>query len=88
VATKKRQTGKVLARDAEGKEYSVITVTTFLDAPGLGSARKELVVSHEFFTTVEEDGIRISKSVNRIDKGIYEIAGTGIELRSDAPDAP
>jgi hypothetical protein len=88
VATTKRQTGKTIAKDSEGKEYTVVAVTTFIDAPRVGSARKEFAGSQEFFVSVEEDGIRVSKGVKRISQGEYEIIDSGVRLRSDAEDAP
>ena len=77
----KKRTGSFSARDDNGRQYTIHIYTEYTNAGSRDDPHavlegpKELVLS---------DG----SHVNRRDKGIYEIVGTGVTLRSDSPDAP
>ena len=77
----KRRTGAFTARSDDGRQYTIYIYTEYTNA---GSRDDPHAVLEGLKELVLSDG----SPVNRRDKGVYEIVGTGITLRSDSPDAP
>jgi hypothetical protein len=74
-----RKTGGFVARGSDGKSYTIVEYTEFLDVTTISDA-----------TTQWSQGMRIMKlengeHVNPVDGGGFEVASTGVRLsRADA----
>jgi len=77
----RRLTNRFSARDAGGKVYTIFVYTTSTSSPVLNGPSMDIPGQNEFELT---DG----SLVYQMGEGQYEIAATGVILRSDAPDAP
>jgi hypothetical protein len=69
------------AQDREGKTHRLKVFVEILDVGTLGNPNAEIEGRMSIKT-------RDGDSVNRLDKGKYEIVQSGAILTSDAPEAP
>ena len=76
-----RHTGTFSARSEFGREYTIHIYTEFSDVRAR-EAPSEIVGGVQELRTPE------GLVVTRLAKGEYQVAQTGVRLRSDAPDAP
>jgi hypothetical protein len=65
---------------AKSPDGQVVTVDVFQKMIDVGRG--------EFAPGIRSLATRSGHTVNRVDKGVYEIVGIGLRLTSDAPDAP
>lgn len=77
----KRYTGKFIAFDEKGCEYTLYIYTEFINDLSFENMEARIEKSKEIRTS---DGFY----VNRLHKGEYKIVDLDIVLRSDSPDAP
>jgi hypothetical protein len=73
-------TGSFNAIDDTGTQHTLYLFTTFADASDR-SGREEIEVSRSVRTVTGD-------LVNRLGKGLYQVAATGANLRSNDPNAP
>lgn len=76
----KRQTGTFKAQDVNGRSYTILIFTDFLDASSMDGPA-EIEGLKELRTATGE-------AVNWIAKGSYLVVGPGIPLTSTDPTAP
>ena len=77
--TREKQ-GVFLAHDEDGNEHHLVVYAEFQHIETFGGSEK-----HEVMKAIET--LR-GEPVNRLGKGRYQIAATGVELSSDEADAP
>ncbi len=77
--TREKQ-GVFVAHDEDGNEYRLVVYGEFQHVETFGGSEK-----HEVMKAIET--VRGDK-VNRVEKGRYQIAATGVELSSDDAGAP
>ena len=75
-----RPTGRVTAQGSDGRSYTVVSHTLETETKFLGGAASE----NEWRDIRTSEG----QSLDYLGCGHYRIAGTGIELPSDHPNAP
>jgi hypothetical protein len=75
-----KHTGSFTATDPSGRRYDLHIYTTYIDATDSGG-HGEIAETSSMKTL---DGLH----VNRLGKGLYEIAATGLSLTSSDPSAP
>ncbi len=76
-----RQTGTFAARSEFGREYTIHIFTEFSDVRAR-AAPTAIVGGRQELRTPE------GLVVTRLAQGEYQVAQTGVRLRSDDPDAP
>ena len=79
--TKRRMIGQFIATDENGRRYTISIFTNLVKAGTLENPSMEVEGMEELKTF---EGM----AVNRLEKGKYQIAQTGIIVQSDSPDAP
>ena len=78
----RRKIGQFIATDENGRRYTILIFTNVIKAGTLENPSMEEVEGMEELKTFE------GMAVNRLEKGKYQIAQTGIIVQSDSPDAP
>ena len=76
----KRKIGQFIATDEKGRRYTILIYTNIIKAGTFETLSKE--EGMEELKTFE------GMTVNRLEKGKYQIVQTGIIVQSDSPDAP
>jgi hypothetical protein len=76
----RRFTGQFTAHDARGKAYTINVYTTYTPTLALNGPPMNIEGPREF-------ELMNGAPVIQMGKGQYEIAATGVGLRSDEPDA-
>ncbi len=77
----RRKMGQFIATDENGRRYTILIYTNVAKAGTLENPSMEVEGMEELKTF---EGM----AVNRLEKGKYQIAQTGIIIRSDSPNAP
>jgi len=77
----RRKIGQFIATDENGRRYTILIFTNVIKAGTLENPSMEEEGETELRTF---EGM----AVNRLEKGKYQIAQTGIIVQSDSPDAP
>jgi hypothetical protein len=77
----RRKIGQFIATDENGRRYTILIFTNVVKAGTLENPSMEVEGMEELKTF---EGM----AVNRLEKGKYQIAQTGIIVRSDSPNAP
>ena len=77
----RRKIGQFIAIDENGRRYTILIFTNVIKAGTLENPNMEEEGETELRTF---EGM----AVNRLEKGKYQIAQTGIIIQSDSPDAP
>ncbi len=77
----RRRMGQFIATDENGRRYTILIYTNVIKAGTLENPSMEVEGMEELKTF---EGM----AVNRLEKGKYQIAQTGIIIQSDSPDAP
>ena len=77
----RRKVGQFIATDENGRRYTILIYTNIKKAGTVENPSVEVEGMEELKTY---EGM----SVNRLEKGKYQIAQTGIIIWSDLPDAP
>jgi hypothetical protein len=77
----RRMIGQFIATDENGRRYTILIFTNFIKAGTFENPSMEVEGMEELKTF---EGM----AVNRLEKGKYQIAQTGIIIQSDSPDAP
>ena len=77
----RRKIGQFIATDENGRRYTIVIFTNVVKAGTLENPSMEVEGMEELKTF---EGM----AVNRLEKGKYQIAQTGIIIQSDSPDAP
>jgi hypothetical protein len=77
----RRKIGQFIATDENGRRYTILIFTNVVKAGTLENPSMEGEGMEELKTF---EGM----AVNRLEKGKYQIAQTGIIVQSDLPDAP
>ena len=78
--TKRRMIGQFIATDENGRRYTILIFTNVIKAGTLENPSMEVEGMEELKTF---EGM----TVNRLEKGKYQIAQTGIIIQSDSPNA-
>jgi hypothetical protein len=73
--------GQFIATDENGRRYTILIYTNLVKAGTVENPSMEVEGMEELKTF---EGV----AVNRLEKGKYQIAQTGIIVRSDSPNAP
>jgi hypothetical protein len=77
----RRKIGQFIATDENGRRYTILIFTNVVKAGTLENPSMEVEEMEELKTF---EGM----AVNRLEKGKYQIAQTGIIIQSDSPNAP
>ena len=77
----RRKIGQFIATDENGRRYTILIFTNVIKAGTLENPSMEVEGMEELKTF---EGM----AVNRLEKGKYQIAQTGIIVQSDSADAP
>ena len=79
--TMRRKVGQFIATDENGRRYTILIYTNIIKAGKVENPSGGIEGETELRTF---EGM----AVNRLEKGKYQIAQTGIIVQSDSPDAP